>query len=94
MYLKDNLFIIYLFQIQDDSFILISDFIDNKNIYIEETSISDLISYLLGGPIINEQSNRENFPKKNIFNKSMANLLIILDSIGLGKIFFKFIYYQ
>jgi len=49
---------------------------------IDETSVADLISHVVGGPIVSESASRTAFPKGSVFDKSASNLLFVVDSFG------------
>jgi hypothetical protein len=79
-------------QLHDDSFIYL---VENEGItkemssrnHIEETSVADLVSHLLGTPIVNEHASRDSFPKGTVFNKASANLFLVVDGLGSSKLF-------
>jgi len=69
--------------IQDDSFLFLMDkYSGSTNQQITETNVADLISYLVGTPILNPTSQRENFPQGNIFETDRANVMIVIDGVG------------
>jgi len=68
--------------IQDDSFVYVSDKFTTTSKQIEETSIADYISHVVGGPVINKNSARDSLPVGSIFDKAPANLLVVVDSVG------------
>jgi len=49
---------------------------------LEEKSVADLISAVVGGPVINDETSRTNFPTINMFNKASANVLLMVDGIS------------
>jgi len=54
---------------------------------LEETCLADYISYALGGPVINPNvyenaAFKKALPQGNIFDKDVANLLVVFDSLG------------
>jgi len=49
---------------------------------LEEKSVADIISAVVGGPVINEDVSRTNFPTINMFNKASANVLLLVDGIS------------
>jgi len=68
--------------IQDSSILLLSNKNKIEDNVFEETSVADLISYLIGGPIVNSETPRHNFPFVSIFHKNLANLLFIIPGFG------------
>lgn len=69
--------------IQDDSFLFLMDkYSSDSNEEISETNVADLISYLVGTPILNPQASRESFPQGNIFEKDRANIMFVVDGVG------------
>jgi len=71
-------------KIQDDSFLLLlgSQQTTSEAIAIEETSVADLISSSVGGPIINVGVSRETLGHFSLFNKAKANLFVAVDNVG------------
>ena len=73
----------------DDSFLYLMDnsvSFSNEELPLPDTSVADLISHLLGTPVMNPQTSRTSFPTSNIFQKDRANLLVVLESVGSGLI--------
>lgn len=71
--------------IQDDSFILLlSEPLSSDS--IEDVSFGDFVSNYIGGPVVNAEISRKEFPKIRCFEKNQANLLISVDGIGKGSI--------
>jgi hypothetical protein len=62
--------------IQDDSFVYVSERFTTTSNDIEETSVADLISNALGGPVISKVA------QSSHSNPASANLLVIVDSVG------------
>jgi len=49
---------------------------------LEDQSFADLVSAVMGGPVINDKANRNNFPTLDIFNKANTNALFFIDGIS------------
>eukprot|EP01119_Soliformovum_irregulare_P001350 TRINITY_DN11076_c0_g1_i1.p1 TRINITY_DN11076_c0_g1~~TRINITY_DN11076_c0_g1_i1.p1 ORF type:complete len:516 (-),score=152.70 TRINITY_DN11076_c0_g1_i1:103-1650(-) len=48
-------------------------------ISIEETSIADFISHLVGGPVVSSDASRDLLQSNSVFNKAKANLMFVLN---------------
>jgi len=75
--------------IQDDSFLYLVDSnsfeTPKEGLTIEETNIANLISTLIGGPIVNSAVTLKEtiIPSAhNLFNKARANLVVFVNSLG------------
>jgi len=75
--------------IQDDSFLVLlnSNNVEQskEGLQIEETNVANLISSLVGGPIVNSEGFLDETvapSAHNLFNKAKANVAIFLNSIG------------
>jgi len=70
--------------IEDDSFMIVKDGQNKFSLDgISEMGVADLLSYFLGGPVINPEASRESLPVEgSMFQKSRANALFVLDSVG------------
>lgn len=64
---------------------------DNSRVYLinntfqssslNDQSFADLISHMLGGPVINSEVARDSFPKSSLFDKASGNLLFVIDTL-------------
>ncbi|PRP81361.1 renin/prorenin receptor [Planoprotostelium fungivorum] len=52
------------------------------NAQLEEKSFADLVSSVMGGPVINENTDRRNFPDMDLFNKASANVMFFVDGVS------------
>jgi len=65
---------------RDNSLIyLINGEVDTSS--LDDQSYADLVSHLLGGPIINADIDRDSFPKSSLFDKATGNVLFVVDSL-------------
>jgi len=73
--------------VQEGSFLMLNspfDGEDTQNLAIPETSIADLVSHFVGGPVVSSEASRNllsdsslNIP--SVFNKAKANLMFVLN---------------
>lgn len=74
--------------IQDDSLVILIDPTkaekSKEELKIEETNIADLVSNLVGGPIVNSEARLDEslISGHGLFNKAKANLVVFVDGVG------------
>lgn len=79
LYLLISLSILLLSVSANDFFVLKGTNLNLES--IDQNNVADLISHVSGFPVINEEVDRTNFPKIDLFSLPKANLLVAVDGL-------------